>query len=159
MEELKQKIIDNLKEVYDPEIPINVYDLGLIYEINVKTSGNVNILMSLTSPTCPTAEYIKTMVEDAVKSTEGVKEVDVELTFDPMWTPDRVSEEAKEELGLVENNDENIGITNMFQNNRESSVESICFNCAATDDKFPVFPCKYKGEETFICSKCLSKFT
>jgi len=157
MNELKNKIIDNLKEVYDPEIPINVYDLGLIYEVNVKESGNVNILMTLTSPTCPTAEYIQTMVEDAVKGTDGVKEVDIEMTFDPVWTPEKVSEDAKEELGLVEGS-EDLGVQNMFSTEKEGVKENICFNCGASDLNFPIMSCKFKGEDTFICSKCMNNF-
>ena len=114
--------------------------------------------MSLTSPTCPTAEYIQTMVEDAVKSTDGVENVDVELTFDPVWTPERVSEEAKEELGLVEST-EDLAVQNMFNSEKEGVKESVCFNCQATDMTYPVFACKYKGEDTFICSKCINKFS
>jgi len=158
MNSLKKTIIDNLKEVYDPEIPVNIYDLGLIYEINIKDSKNVNILMSLTSPTCPTAEYIQTMVEDAVKEVEGVKNVEVELTFEPIWTPDRISKDAKEELGLVENSENNSEILNLFNSKKQEIKEKICFNCAKTDKVLPILSCVYKNEETFICSKCLMKF-
>ncbi len=163
---LKELIIEQLREVYDPEIPINVYDLGLIYEINVKENNDVHVVMSLTSPTCPTADYLKMMIEEAVKGTSGVNEVEIELTFDPKWTPDRVAQEAKEELGLVASPQEDLAIQNVFQGDLtgESSgskgiiKESICFNCAVNDTIRPVIACKFKGEDTFICTKCMSKF-
>lgn len=157
MEKLKKQIIENLKEVYDPEIPINIYDLGLIYEVTVKKNANAHILMSLTSPTCPTAEYIQTMVEDAAKSVEGIGHVEVELTFDPPWTPDRVSLEAKEELGLELPSDD-LSLKNTFSPSSESVIEHLCFNCGAGNDKFPILSCFYKGEKTAICTKCLTKF-
>ena len=157
MEKLKKQIIDNLKEVYDPEIPINVYDLGLIYDVTVKKNAHVHILMSLTSPTCPTAEYIQTMVEDAAKSIEGVNSVEVELTFEPPWTPDRVSLEAKEELGLELPSDNN-ALKNTFSHNDESILEHLCFNCGVSNDKFPIISCFYKGEKNSICTRCLGKF-
>jgi len=163
MQDLKNKIINALRDVYDPEIPINVYDLGLIYEINIKESGFVHVLMSLTSPTCPTAEYIQEMIHDAVIEVDGVSSVDIELTFEPLWTPDRVSEEAKEELGISDDfNSEDLSLQNTFSSNdnnlKESKTEHVCFNCSVTDEQLPIFSCFYKGENTKICSKCISKF-
>ena len=98
---LKEKIVDALKTVYDPEIPVDIYELGLIYEINVYPVDNVYILMTLTSPACPAAEVIPVEVEQKVKGIEGVNEVQVELTFDPPYTQDMMSEAAKLELGFL----------------------------------------------------------
>jgi len=91
----KNKIIETLKTVYDPEIPVNVYDLGLIYEINVNENDEVKIVMTLTAPGCPLAEQLPEQVKQAVAAVQGVKSVWVELTFDPVWTPERLSEEAR----------------------------------------------------------------
>lgn len=100
-EELTQQVVDAIKTVYDPEIPVNIYDLGLIYEINVFPINNVYIQMTLTSPACPAAGEIPGNVERAVKGIEGVNEVNVELTFDPPYTQDMMSEAAKLELGFM----------------------------------------------------------
>lgn len=101
MEELKNKIIRAIKQVYDPEIPVNVYDLGMIYEINIKEEGKIHIMMTLTSPNCPEAERLPAEVRDIVKTLNGVEDVEVELTFDPPWTKDRISPDAMLELGLL----------------------------------------------------------
>lgn len=98
---LKEKIVDALKTVYDPEIPVDVYELGLIYEINVYPVDNVYILMTLTSPACPAAEVIPVEVEAKVQGIQGVNDVKVELTFDPPYTQDMMSEAAKLELGFL----------------------------------------------------------
>lgn len=156
MNEVKQKIIDALKDVYDPEIPINVYDLGLIYEINVK-DHNVKILMTLTSPTCPTADFIKEMISDAVMGVKGIKNVDIELTFEPMWTPDKITKEAKEELGFEEDKSADLGVKNMFDHSR-SKEEKICFNCGNSENKKPIVEGFYKSEKVNICISCLNKF-
>lgn len=95
----KEKIIEVLKQVYDPEIPINVYDLGLIYNIGIKDNGDVDILMTLTFAACPIGSYLTQKVEEEIKKIEGVGDVKVELTFDPPWTPERMSEEVKKEYG------------------------------------------------------------
>ena len=100
-DDLKEKIIQAIKTVYDPEIPVDVYELGLIYEVSVYPINNVFILMTLTSPNCPAAESIPAEVEQAVKGVEGVNEVNVEITFDPPFTPDMMSEAAKLELGFL----------------------------------------------------------
>jgi FeS assembly SUF system protein len=99
--ELKQQIVDAIKEVYDPEIPVNVYDLGLIYNIAVDDANNVDIVMTLTAPNCPAAGILPGQVEDAAATVEGVGEVHLELTFDPPFSPAMMSEEAKLELGFM----------------------------------------------------------
>ncbi|MEI9920086.1 MAG: SUF system Fe-S cluster assembly protein [Bacteroidota bacterium] len=98
---LRDKIVEALKTVYDPEIPVDVYELGLIYEINVFPVNNVYIRMTLTSPSCPSAEVIPGEVEQKVKAVEGVNDVKVELTFDPPYSQDMMSEVAKLELGFM----------------------------------------------------------
>jgi len=97
---LEGEIIEALRKIYDPEIPVNIYDLGLIYDITIKDDGFVHILMTLTSPHCPVAESLPHEVEAVVRGVKGVKEVVVELTWDPPFTMDRMSEEAKMLLGL-----------------------------------------------------------
>lgn len=101
IENLKEKVVQAIKQVYDPEIPVDVYDLGLIYEITVYPVNNVYILMTLTSPNCPAAEYIPTEVKEKVQAIEGVNNVEVELTFDPPYSQDMMSEAAKLELGFL----------------------------------------------------------
>lgn len=100
-QELKAKVIDALKQVYDPEIPVDVYELGLIYDIKIFPVNNVYILMTLTSPSCPSAEQIPVDIENMVKEIEGVSDVSIELTFDPPYSQDMMSEEAKLELGFL----------------------------------------------------------
>ena len=98
---LKEKIVNAIKTVYDPEIPVDVYELGLIYEINVYPVNNVYVLMTLTSPACPAAEVIPVEVEEKIKCIPGVNDVKVEITFDPPYTQDMMSEAAKLELGFL----------------------------------------------------------
>ena len=98
---LRDKVVEAIKSVYDPEIPVDVYELGLIYEVNVYPVNNVYILMTLTSPACPSAESIPTEIEQRIREIEGVKDVQVEVTFDPPYTPDLMSEAAKLELGFL----------------------------------------------------------
>ncbi|MCS6818528.1 MAG: SUF system Fe-S cluster assembly protein [Chitinophagales bacterium] len=100
-DQVKQSVIDVLKTIYDPEIPVNIYDLGLIYEINVFPSFEVEIVMTLTSPNCPAAGSLPGEVEEKVKAVNGVKDVTLELVFDPPWSQDMMSEEAKLELGFL----------------------------------------------------------
>ncbi len=100
-QEIKEKIIAVLREIYDPEIPVNIYDLGLIYDIDVKPCGGVRITMTLTAPTCPMAEQLVAEVERKVAEIEGVRKVRVKLTFDPPWDKSRISEETLLELGLL----------------------------------------------------------
>ena len=98
--ELESQVLEKVRTVYDPEIPINIYELGLIYELKVEPSGQVHIKMTLTAPACPEAELIPIRVESAVKEAAGVTGVDVELVWDPPWTPNRMSEAAKLQLGI-----------------------------------------------------------
>ncbi|MEA5428889.1 MULTISPECIES: SUF system Fe-S cluster assembly protein [Arcicella] len=99
--ELKEEVIKALKGVYDPEIPVDVYELGLIYDIKIFPVNNVYVLMTLTSPSCPSAEAIPVEVEQKIREIEGVSEVSVELTFDPPYSQDMMSEAAKLELGFM----------------------------------------------------------
>jgi FeS assembly SUF system protein len=99
--DLRDKVLAAIKTVYDPEIPVDVYELGLIYEISVYPVNNVYILMTLTSPSCPSAEVIPGEVEQKIKAIEGVNDVKVELTFDPPYSQDMMTEAAKLELGFL----------------------------------------------------------
>ncbi len=99
--QLETKIIEVIKTVFDPEIPVNIYDLGLIYEIDVDEEGNAHIVMTLTSPNCPVAESLPEEVHQKVSTIEGIKSVNLNMTFDPPWTKDMLSEEALLELGLL----------------------------------------------------------
>ena len=99
--ELRERVISALKEVYDPEIPVNIYDLGLIYRIEVDSENKTSIDMTLTSPNCPVAGSLPQEVENAARSAEGVSDVVVEVVWDPPWDMDRMGEAAKLELGLL----------------------------------------------------------
>ncbi len=99
--ELEEKIVNVCKNIYDPEIPVNIYDLGLIYDINVSEDGKVKILMTLTAPNCPVAESLPAQVKQEISYLNGVTDVDLEITFDPPWNQDLISEEAKLMLGLL----------------------------------------------------------
>ena len=98
---IEQNIIAALRNVFDPEIPVNVYDLGLIYEIDFDPAGTAHITMTLTAPNCPMADWLVSDVKRAVGKVEGVSEVDLNLTFDPPWDKEMLSDEAKLELGLL----------------------------------------------------------
>ncbi|MGA0012508.1 MAG: SUF system Fe-S cluster assembly protein [Flavobacteriaceae bacterium] len=98
---LGENIVKVLKTIYDPEIPVDIYELGLIYDVMVNEDNEVRILMTLTSPNCPVAETLPVEVEEKVKSIDAIKDVEVEITFDPPWTQELMSEEAKLELGLL----------------------------------------------------------
>ena len=100
MSELKDKIILEIKKIYDPEIPVNIYELGLIYKIEISDEKKVNIEMTLTSPNCPVAESLPKMVKDNVLNIEEVFDVDLKLVWSPPWTKDMMSESAKLELNL-----------------------------------------------------------
>lgn len=99
--ELEQKIVEMIKTVYDPEIPVNIYDLGLIYRIEVKEDNTVEIDMTLTAPNCPAAEFMMEDVRQKVESVEGIKEVKLNLVFEPEWSQELMTEEAKLELGFL----------------------------------------------------------
>ena len=98
---LGEKIVRVIKTIFDPEIPVDIYELGLIYDVFVNEDNHVKVLMTLTTPNCPVAESLPLEVEDKVRSVEEVVEAKVELTFDPPWTRDLMSEEAKLELGFL----------------------------------------------------------
>tara|TARA_Y200000002_G_scaffold237511_1_gene196229 strand:- start:10 stop:312 length:303 start_codon:yes stop_codon:yes gene_type:complete len=100
MSELKEKIVSEIKKIYDPEIPVNIYELGLIYKIEILESQKVKIEMTLTSPNCPVAEELPNSVKHNIMKLDEVKEVDLELVWDPPWTKDKMSEAAKLELNL-----------------------------------------------------------
>ena len=99
--ELGDKIVKTLKTIYDPEIPVDIYELGLIYDVLVNEDNEVKVIMTLTTPNCPVAESLPLDVKEKVKSIDGVEDAEVELTFDPPWTRDLMSEEAKLELGFL----------------------------------------------------------
>ena len=99
--ELEEKIVEMIKTVYDPEIPVNVYDLGLIYRIELKDDNSVDIDMTLTAPNCPAADFMMEDVRMKVESIEGITAVNLNLVFEPEWSQDLMTEEAKLELGLL----------------------------------------------------------
>jgi FeS assembly SUF system protein len=99
-ETLKEEVIALLRDVYDPEIPVNIYELGLVYEVRVDESGGVGIVMTLTSPMCPVAEILPLEIETRTREIEGVREVEIDLVWDPPWEPDMMSEAARLELGM-----------------------------------------------------------
>jgi len=101
MEELGESIVSTLKTIYDPEIPVDIYELGLIYDVFVNEDREVKILMTLTSPNCPVAESMPQEVKDKIKMVPNVADVEVEMTFDPPWTQDLMSEVARFELGML----------------------------------------------------------
>ena len=98
--ELKEKVIEEIKKIYDPEIPVNIYELGLIYDINIDNENNVKINMTLTSPNCPVAESLPNEVKNSVKEIKDVKNVDLNLVWEPPWDKSMMSEAAKLELNL-----------------------------------------------------------
>ena len=97
---IEEKIVDVLKTVYDPEIPVNIYDLGMIYKIDVDDKGNLDMDMTFTAPSCPAADFILEDVRTKVESVEGVKSADINLVFEPAWDQSMMSEEARVELGF-----------------------------------------------------------
>lgn len=98
---LEKDVVRALKQVYDPEIPVNIYDLGLIYELDINDEGEVRIKMTLTAPNCPMADQLVEDVHEAVADTPGVTNVSIELVFEPVWDKSRMSEEALLELGFL----------------------------------------------------------
>ena len=100
-EALSIKIVEKIKTIYDPEIPVDIYELGLIYDVFVNEKSDVRILMTLTSPNCPVAETLPMEVEEKIRSIDEVRNAEVEITFDPPWSQDMMSEEAKLELGFL----------------------------------------------------------
>ena len=100
MSDIKNKVIEEIKKIYDPEIPVNIYELGLIYKIEVDDKNKVNIDMTLTSPNCPVAESLPKQVKDNIMKVEGVSDVNLNLVWEPPWDKDKMSEAAKLELNL-----------------------------------------------------------
>ena len=98
---LGEKVVAVLKTIFDPEIPVDIYELGLIYDVFVNEDYDVKVLMTLTTPNCPVAETLPVEIEEKIKSIDEVNECEVEITFDPPWTQDLMSEEAKLELGML----------------------------------------------------------
>lgn len=98
---LGEKIVEVIKTIYDPEIPVDIYELGLIYDVLVNDSMDVKVLMTLTSPNCPVAETLPVEVEEKIKTIDEIRNAEVEITFDPTWTQEMMSEEAKLELGFL----------------------------------------------------------
>lgn len=101
LEELKEEVLKVLKNCYDPEIPVNIYDLGLIYDIKLATNGDVLVIMTLTSPACPVAGTLPIEIQEKLREHPMINEARVEVTFDPPWDFDKMSEEAKLELGFL----------------------------------------------------------
>lgn len=99
--DIGENIIRELKTIYDPEIPVDIYELGLIYDVQISDEGQVVVVMTLTSPNCPVAESLPMEVEEKVKSVDGVNQAKINLTFEPTWTKDMMSEEARFELGML----------------------------------------------------------
>ena len=100
MTDIKNKVIEEIKKIYDPEIPVNIYELGLIYKIEVDEKNKVNIDMTLTSPNCPVAESLPKEVKDSIMKVEGVSDVNLNLVWEPPWDKDKMSEAAKLELNI-----------------------------------------------------------
>ena len=100
MSELREKVILEIKKIFDPEIPVNIYDLGLIYKVEIVDKNKVNVDMTLTSPNCPVAESLPNSVKENIMKVEGVTNVDLKLVWDPPWGKDKMSEAAKLELNL-----------------------------------------------------------
>ena len=100
MSDIKNKVIEKIKKIYDPEIPVNIYELGLIYKIDVDEKNKVNVDMTLTSPNCPVAESLPNEVKENIKKVEGVSDVNLNLVWEPPWDKDKMSEAAKLELNL-----------------------------------------------------------
>ena len=98
---LGEEIIKALKTVYDPEIPVDIYELGLIYDVHISDEGAVKVVMTLTTPNCPVAETLPQEVKEKIAGVEGINKVDLELTFEPTWTKDMMSEEARFEVGIL----------------------------------------------------------
>jgi FeS assembly SUF system protein len=98
--DLKKEIIEEIRKIYDPEIPVNIYELGLIYDVKVENNNTAKIIMTLTSPNCPVAETLPKEVKDSAMNVEGIEKVDLDLVFEPPWNKDMMSEAAKLELNL-----------------------------------------------------------
>ena len=100
MDDIKNKIIEEIKKIYDPEIPVNIYELGLIYKIEVDEKNKVNLDMTLTSPNCPVAESLPNQVKESIMEVQGVSDVNLNIVWEPTWSPEKMSEAAKLELNI-----------------------------------------------------------
>lgn len=100
-EQLREEVIERIKTVFDPELPVNIWDLGLIYEVNIVPINNVQVIMTLTAPSCPAAQSLPHEVDQRIRAIEGVNDVFVEITWTPSWNKDMMTEEAKLELGFL----------------------------------------------------------
>lgn len=100
-DDLYQRVVESLRKIYDPEIPVNIYDLGLIYHLEIEDDNHVDVLMTLTAPNCPAAGILPGQAEDAVRETDEVESVNLEMTFEPPFSPEMMSEEARLELGFM----------------------------------------------------------
>jgi FeS assembly SUF system protein len=98
---LREAVIEQLRDVYDPEIPVSIFEMGLVYEVKISSENHVHVLMTLTAPNCPVAESLPQEVKEKVLTVPGVKSADVEITFEPEWDQDMMSDEAKLELGML----------------------------------------------------------
>jgi len=98
---IKNQIVEQIKTIYDPEIPVNIYELGLVYKVEVNDEGKAHIVMTLTAPACPAAEILPAEVKEKSETVEGVSEAEVEITFEPPWNQEMMSDEAKLELGML----------------------------------------------------------
>ena len=101
LQEIDENVVHTIKSCYDPEIPVNIYELGLIYQIRISSQGFVNIKMTLTSPNCPAAQSLPAEVREKVEQVNGVTGVDIDIVWDPPWTPSRMTEAARLELGMM----------------------------------------------------------
>ncbi len=101
LEDLQQEVIETLRTVYDPEIPVNIYELGLVYEVKVNENGEAKVIMTLTTPTCPVAESLPREVQYRLEEIEQINKADVEVVWDPPWNPGMMSEEARLELNMM----------------------------------------------------------
>jgi FeS assembly SUF system protein len=101
LQEIDENVVHTIKSCYDPEIPVNIYELGLIYQVRIKSNGHVNVKMTLTSPNCPAAQSLPAEVREKVLQVNGVTGVDVDIVWDPPWSPSRMSEAARLELGMM----------------------------------------------------------
>ena len=100
MDDIKNKVIEEIKKIYDPEIPVNIYELGLIYKIEVDEKNKVNLDMTLTSPNCPVAESLPNQVKESIMEVQGVSDVNLNIVWEPPWSPEKMSEAAKLELNI-----------------------------------------------------------
>ncbi len=152
----KEKIVEKLKEIYDPEIPLSLWELGLIYNIEIN-ERNVNILMTLTSPQCPMSDYLIEMIKDKLIELEFIDEVNVNLTFDPPWTPEMIKEEKKNNESNIINKKSESKLGNNEEKVNDVNIK-ICHSCGVDENIKPLIEVRYKNEKFFMCYNCLKDF-